>query len=656
MLFRSNIKFIYAPDRVTYKTYATSDSVDIFFDTWNNYYEAEQNGYRLTVPYLNASIFRVYRKDNTKFNTVALLRDTYIAAKYRDVFETSFSEIKYYNTIDEVVDAIYTGKQDVAFFYSRTAELVSYNDITNKLIAENMYEKNVNFSVGVSAKQDTLLYSILNKCVASIGEQELEIIADKYCDYSNQPFTFIGYLYDNPFFLAFLILATSLAILLLGTILIIWQKRRREKKAYALERKTNELLTSALAAAEKADLAKSHFLSRVSHEMRTPLNAIIGFLSLSRESSPDQSQTYLSNSEVAAKHLLSVINDVLDMSAIESGKINIAHTTFDFKQLITSISEIFVSQCAQKGISFETKLLTDTDECLIGDSHRLNQILMNLLGNSLKFTSEGSIQLIISQLSPSENTIILRLKVCDTGCGMNEDMLGRLFKPFEQESADTARKYGGSGLGLSIVKNLVTLMGGAISVESELGLGSTFTIDLPFERSNTLNSTMPKLDASLESLHVLVVDDEFADCEYMSMVLGRLGIIHTCVTNGDHALKEIQDGLESNHPYDMCLIDFKMPDMDGIEVTKQIRSAFGKDMIVIVISAYEQYQMTESVKNSGANLFVSKPLFQSTLLDLFMTITGGSATKTPTNLIKYDLSNHRILLARSEERRVGKEC
>ena len=409
------------------------------------------------------------------------------------------------------------------------------------------------------------------------------------------------------------------------------------------EAEKNAILAGALDAANQGSLAKSQFLSRVSHELRTPLNAIIGFMELAKDADAQQVKTYLANSDAAAKQLLSIINDVLDVSSIESGKLRIAHAPFDFRHLIQSITDMYVAQCKQKGLSFETRLLTPISEWLLGDQLRVNQILLNLLGNALKFTNEGHIWLNISQRSEHNNKVFIHFEVCDTGCGMSEQLLSRLFKPFEQESASTAQKYGGNGLGLSIVSSLVSMMGGVVRVDSVPGAGSTFTVDLPFIRGEA-EIVSCSIDGAAE-LHVLAVDDLESEREYVSIVLNRIGVRHTCVESGEAALEELVRAADAGDAYNICLVDWKMPDMNGVETTRRIREKYGSNVIVIVVSAYDHYQADESAKAAGANMFITKPLFQSSLFDLFATLTGGRIARRESAPTTRRFTDMHILLA-----------
>lgn len=405
-----------------------------------------------------------------------------------------------------------------------------------------------------------------------------------------------------------------------------------------------ELLSNALAAAEKADIAKGQFLSRVSHDMRTPLNAIIGMIELAKDAEPDQIANCLSNSSIAARHLLSVINDVLDMSSIESGKLKIASVPFNFKHLLSSLMSIYGVQCKQKGLSFDIKMKFVAEDWLVGDELRVNQILMNLLGNSIKFTSEGHIWLTISQTSVTENKIFIRFEVADTGCGMSEEMKSRLFKPFEQESATTANKYGGSGLGMSIVKSLVSIMNGSIRVESVQNQGTKFIVDLPFMRSNEKKTEFVSEDVA--KFRVLAIDDEESEREYLSLVLSSIGVRYTCVGSGAAALAELEAATAQNDQYRLCLLDWGMPEMSGEEVARRIRDKYGKSILLMVISAYDYQQGVTQGKDSNIDVFVYKPLFPSSLFDLLMSLRGGTIAKPKQEIkITWNFSGKRLLLA-----------
>lgn len=638
-----NIEFTEVASRSDYWLAVKAGFADIRFDSDYNYNQAEQTGYWLMPSYLEVPIAQLFRDDTTSFQSAAVLLESDVAENYLETLKEQGIAVKSYGSVDEVVEAVLSGKDDMALLPINTAVLIVRDDERNQLTAEELYGYKTAYSVAVSSEQNPILYSILKKAAASIDSTDTDAIMQRYADDLEKPFTLIGYMYDYPLHII-LTLAAVLGISLLTAILIS-TSRRRKREALLLEetQRRNELLNGALASAEKADAAKSQFLSRVSHEMRTPLNAIIGFIELSKGAEPEKLQSYLEDSDIAAKQLLSVINDVLDMSSIESGKLKIANVPFNFKHLILSITNIYGMQCKQKSIIFETCITTEMDDWLVGDELRVNQILMNLLSNAVKFTESGHVRLTIAQTSVEENKEFLRFEVSDTGCGMSQDMKERLFHPFEQESALTAKKYGGSGLGLSIVKSLVSIMEGTIRVDSVLGEGTTFTVDMPFTKSEAAENM--RLSGSFESLRILAVDDEKAELDYISLMLKRLGIRHTCVENGNAALSALKKGEQEQRPYTVCLIDWRMPEMTGVETTKRIRELYGNDVVVIVVSAYDYQQAGESALKAGANMFLAKPLFQSSLFDLLMTLTEGDIAKPEEKPVVWDFTGKRVLLA-----------
>ena len=637
-----NVVFLTTADRAAYWHMISEGTADIRFDVVNSYNQAEADGYWLTNPYVTVPIARLYLKKTRDFHTAAAPANRDITDNYAKSMEKLGLAVTYYDSVDETVQAILDEKQDVAFLAMDSATMAIRDDVTNKLAMEEMFGDEISYAVAVNASQSPQLFSILSKAVASLGEKDIDAIRQNYTANLEKKFTLLGYFYEYPIH----VLLAAVAVLSVVIMLVIIReqaKRRKAERTHLLkEQQQNELLRDALAAAEKAGEAKSQFLSRVSHEMRTPLNAIIGFIELGKGADREQMENYLASSDLAAKQLLNVINDVLDMSSIESGKLKIASAPFNFKHLVSSITNIYGTQCRQKGVGFETKIITPVDDWMAGDELRVNQILMNLLGNAVKFTTEGHIWLTISQLDVSDEKLFLRFEIADTGCGMSEEMKERLFKPFEQESTATAKNYGGSGLGLSIVKNLAGMMSGSVRVESQQGKGTTFTVDLPFERSEI--ETEAVLPDKVASLRILAVDDEQGERDYMATVLARMGVRFTCVSSGGEALETLEQAEKEGDLYNVCLIDWRMPEMDGVDTTSRIREKYGKDVIVIVVSAYDFQQAGDSARGAGANLFISKPIFQSTLFDLLMTLTGGEIAKTAEEPQNWDFAGRRVLL------------
>ncbi|WP_195269836.1 response regulator [Eubacterium sp. 1001713B170207_170306_E7] len=376
-------------------------------------------------------------------------------------------------------------------------------------------------------------------------------------------------------------------------------------------------------ALEKADRAKNEFLSRMSHEIRTPMNAIIGLTTISAAHIDDRArlEDCLTKIGISSRHLLSIINDVLDMSKISDGKISINNEPFELRQLLLNLSAVCAANCEQQRQKFDMRLSNVENEILMGDRMRLQQILLNLLSNAEKFTpAGGSIRLWVEQTPKSEHQVVMRFTVEDTGIGMKKEFLERIFVPFEQEDQSMTRQQNGTGLGMSITKNLVELMGGTIEVESEYGEGSRFTVEIPMSLPQQRKPEKPKEDVA--HLKVLIVDDDEGTCEHAALLLERMGIAGQWVLEGAEAVRLIETSHQSGDDFDVCFIDWKMPRMDGLETTRQIRKLLGPDVLIIIITAYDLGAVETEARKAGANALLSKPFFQSALYDALLTASN----------------------------------
>ncbi len=420
-------------------------------------------------------------------------------------------------------------------------------------------------------------------------------------------------------------------------------KKEEEAKKQALE--------DALENARMASKAKGQFLSKMSHEIRTPLNAVIGYMDIAGNSAADEEKIMhcIDNGKIAARHLLSIINDVLDMSSIESGKMKIANEEFDFKNQLTTIATLFYNQAVNKKIRFEVQLSEITQEWVVGDSLRVNQILMNLLSNSIKFTPEGGrVCLNVSQMRMDEDKVYMKFIVSDTGIGMSEEYKQRIFKPFEQESASTAGKYGGTGLGLSITNNLVNMMGGSIDVQSEAGKGTTFTVLLHFGRVSTAHGS-PDVPHDYSNIRALIVDDEKNSCEYVKSLLARCMVKSDIVFSGEAAVKQIQRRMGGDYSYNLCIMDWNMPGLNGIETARQIHELCPQGLPVIIATAYDASELDKEAKEAGVSRVISKPLFQSTMFDLLVSLYGKYEPVSESGKQVNNLKGLHVLLAEDNE-------
>jgi len=415
------------------------------------------------------------------------------------------------------------------------------------------------------------------------------------------------------------------------------------------ERESRDRLESALLAAKQASSAKSNFLSRMSHEIRTPLNAIIGMDTIAAQSIGNTEKTAdcISKIGLSARYLLSLINDILDMSRIESGKMLLKNVSFPFSDFIAGVSNIIYPQARAKGIDFECTVSDEIGDAYLGDEMKLQQILVNVLGNAVKFTEKGRISLDISISGRRANQEKLRFIVGDTGCGIAEKDQNKIFEAFEQVDTSTTTVFGGTGLGLAVTKNLVVLMGGSISVRSILGVGSEFTIDIPLT-VDAARARQQKDRPNLQNLNTLIVDDDLLICEQTQNILKDIGMAGEWVTSGHEAVERVHESSKSGRYYDFILIDWKMPDMNGIETTREIRRIVGPDVTIIIISAYDWQSIEAEARAAGANLMVSKPLLRSTLISAFERALGEEKPAVNRQQV-YDFTGRRVLLAEDND-------
>jgi signal transduction histidine kinase/CheY-like chemotaxis protein len=362
--------------------------------------------------------------------------------------------------------------------------------------------------------------------------------------------------------------------------------------------------------AEEVSRAKTSFLSNMSHEIRTPMNAIIGLdnIALQNTELSPKTREQLEKIGASAKHLLGLINDILDMSRIESGRMALKNEEFSFSELLDPISVMISGQCQDKGLTYECEIIGHVDPYYVGDAMKLRQVLINILGNAVKFTNPpGTVTLIVEQTASFENFRSLRFIVKDTGIGMDKEFIPKLFEAFSQEDARTTNRYGGSGLGMAITKSIIEMLNGNISVESEKGVGTTFTVDVTLNASNRVivNDNEDKIP---DNMRVLIVDDEAVTCEHSQIVLKELNIDAESCLDPKEALERVRAKIDAGTPYQMILTDMRMPGMNGLELTKSIRRLDNGKTIIILLTGYNWDDFADDVWKSGVDTVMVKPL------------------------------------------------
>ena len=407
-----------------------------------------------------------------------------------------------------------------------------------------------------------------------------------------------------------------------------------------------ESLSIALEEANQANKAKTAFLSNMSHEIRTPMNAIIGLdrIALNDPSISETTKEYLEKIGLSAQHLLSIINDILDMSRIESGRMIVKNDEFSFAKVLEQVNTIISGQCSEKGIEYECHVKGAVDDYYIGDDMKLRQVLINILGNAVKFTpTGGSVRLIVEAIARFNEKTTMRFIMSDTGIGMSEDFLPKLFDPFSQEDSSNTSRYGSTGLGMSITKSFVELMNGTISVESEKQKGTTFTVTVTLLDCDQKGIEEEENVMQPHELCVLVIDDDPIACEHAQLVLGQVGVNCEKALSGEEGIQMVKVRHTRREPYNLILVDLRMPGMDGLETTRQIRAAVGAETPVIMLTSYNWDDIADEAKAAGVDSFVAKPLFAGTVLDEFREAFKKKNAKRMKDTV--DLKGRRVLLA-----------
>ena len=526
----------------------------------------------------------------------------------------SVEKIRFYPSIKEALFAVNNGEADFIYGLSSRMEqdILRYHFTNLAPVTLVNDQSTISFALPIPVDPDLL--TILNKAINNLSESERTVIRNRNLESIGvSEFSLTDFIYA-PLQFMFIVMFV-LSVLFTALLLAIGARMKAT------------VIQGNLKRAEAANLAKSEFLSRMSHEIRTPMNGIVGMSTIAMQNidNTDKIKDCLEKVIMSSKHLLALINDVLDMSKIESGKVELRHESFNFRAFLQDFENLYGEQAKSKGISYETVLASDLEVQIIGDSLRLNQVLSNMLSNALKFTpAKGIIKLRVSKTGEDQENVYLRFEVIDTGCGIAEENYDKIFESFEQENVDVTYKYGGTGLGLSIVKRFTQLMGGSIHVTSVQGSGSTFTVDLPFGKvkesgelarfsdingRDDLAKDCYVIDYDFKGKRILLVEDNELNREIAEELIGATGASVESAEDGVQAVEKFKESAEGY--YDLILMDVQMPHMDGYEATRCIRALGRSDAQKVPIFAMTANAFAEDVQKSreaGMNAHISKPL------------------------------------------------
>ncbi len=652
---------------VTYQGYESYDdmirdlglgSIDAAFPVGGGLYYSEESGLYQSSAVASASTQIVSRESYSEDTCTHFAVNENNRMQYYYI-QTNFPDarITFYPSIDDCLHAVLSGEAACT-----TLNGLRANDILKnhryRTLSLHQTNRNDDRCFGVKIGNEGLL-KLLNRGISVIGGDFAQNLSYRYTGelYAYSVYDLI--LDHIPLFAAPILAVAAIVFFLLIRDSRRTRKEAREKEAQrlVLEEKNRDLarsqaaLADALAAAEHANRAKTAFLNNMSHDIRTPMNAIVGFTALaaSHINNKEQVQDYLGKISVSSQHLLSLINDVLDMSRIESGKFSIDESDAHLPDIIHDLRTIIHSNVTAKQLELFIDTQDVVHEDIITDRLRMNQILLNILSNAIKFTPNGGIISfrVIEKPSASPDKALFEFRIKDNGIGMSEEFQKTIFEAFTREKSSTVSGIQGTGLGMAITKNIVDMMGGTITVWSRTGCGSEFVVDLPCRISTT--GVKPEPVPELQGLRALVADDDTHTCLSVCAMLREIGMRPDWTNYGKEAVIRAKDALDNADEFQVYIIDWMMPDLNGIETVRRIRKEIGTSAPIIILTAYDWLDIEDEARQAGVTAFCSKPLFMSELKSVLSRPFGNSdETQTETKTAP-DFSRNSILLAEDNE-------
>ena len=589
---------------------AVNISIDARLDT-DNYAETKEWG--LTAPYITMRMARVTRRDfDGKINVVTTVNQT-ASTSIEDVLAPGAEKLMC-STRQEMMEAVRDGKADAAFVYYYMAQAFINSDTTGTMTYTLLEQPTFSYRMVVSSTENHALAGILTKAMYAMPDNLVEDLATQYTTYKATNLTLVDMICLHPVTaVAIIVFISWMAVTL---IVILNRLQTRRKLQLAAQQKAKEMTVLA-EQAQAASKAKSTFLSNMTHDIRTPMNAIIGFtnIALHQDSVPEM-HNCLKKIEESSDHLLSLLNDVLDLSRIESGKVEFSPVPANITAVTDSVIEIVKGMLLNRELNFEVHREPLQNPYVMTEPVRIREILVNILNNAVKFTKDGGTIRFDAGGRPGVDAqhIVICYRIKDTGIGMSEDFQKKIFDEFAQEENGVRTQYKGTGLGMPISKKYIELMGGTITVDSRKGVGTTFTVEIPMELTNAekVEKTKPLVQHNdLKGIKVLLAEDNDLNAELATMLLEDLGMTVTRAADG----QEVVD-LFAEYPagtYDIILMDIMMPKMDGHQAAKAIRAMYAdrpdaEEIPIIALSANAFSEDVQASQDAGMNGHVSKPL------------------------------------------------
>ena len=612
--------FLAPASRSEYCTMLDSGDADFVIDFSDDYSMAEDYGYQLTNSYLSAEFSWVMLRSHSGGLHKVIVPDNFNSESLEMPGLQDISSVRYAGSFDDCLAAVRSGDVDACYTYTYQAERAVFDDKYNELRAMLSDERR-SFCIGVRADHDVLLLSVLNKSVDSLTRADVVALTNKYINLGQQEFSLVRLTYQYPLFVVLIVLC----VIITNVCVVLSMRARRFR----------DLTEAALHRAEEASAAKTEFLSNMSHDIRTPINGIMGMLDIAEENFEDQARVRdcLTKMRGAASHLLSLVNDVLDMSKIESGSMKLLNNPFDLRVLLQACCDIVEGQIVERNLTFTKQIGPFWHPYLVGSELHVRQVLINILSNAVKYTPDGgTIRFCAKETLYEEGLVHLRMEITDNGIGMSEEFLQHIFEPFTQEQRSSRTHYKGTGLGMAITKKLVDQMHGSLDVESEPGKGSTFIVRLSLPVDPTPHPVAEQQPAkqedapTLAGLHLLLAEDNELNSEIAVTLLEAEGAEVTAVTNGREAVEAIQHA--APHTYDAVLMDVMMPEMNGLEATRCIRAFEGvgpdEGTPIIAMTANVFADDVRACLESGMNSHVGKPLDMRILMREILKYTHRS--------------------------------